>query len=191
MMSTSIAEQKSKTRQRHHAIRRSLQSAEWKQKSELIINRLMLSEAFKSNDTVHTYVSMDSNREVYTIDFIEACFKAGKEVIVPRMKSEGELSHHRITSTDSLIKNKWGVYEPTGKDEVQLPNEFLIIVPMVAADFKCNRLGYGKGYYDRFLSSVKATKIGLCFNCNLCWTPLTVESFDIKMDAIFTDRFVI
>lgn len=191
MTKFSVTEQKSDTRERHHAIRRSLQSGEWKQKSESITDRLLSSEEFKSSNAVHTYVSIEKNREVNTIEFIDACFDAGKMVIVPRMKSDSELTHHKITSTDTLKENNWGVHESTGNEIAQLPDGLIVIVPMVAADFRFNRLGYGKGYYDRFLSNVNAIKIGLCFNCNLCWRPLPVETFDIKMDAVITNQFAL
>jgi|AntRauTorcE11898_2_1112593.scaffolds.fasta_scaffold05312_4 5-formyltetrahydrofolate cyclo-ligase len=188
-MRTSIAEQKSSIREHHHAIRRSLRLKEWKKMSAQIVKRTMATKEFKSTNTIHTYVSMEKNREVNTIDIINTCIARGKEVIVPRMKSEGELTHHKITSIDKLIRNKWGVYEPPGDDEVELSDGILVVVPMVAADFKCNRLGYGKGYYDRFLAGINATKIGLCFNGNLSWDPLPVGTFDIKMDKIITNQF--
>ncbi|WP_340102994.1 5-formyltetrahydrofolate cyclo-ligase [Rhodohalobacter sp. 8-1] len=190
-MKISLPEQKLYVRQHHQTIRKSLLPGEWKQKSQAIIHRLMSSRMFISSESIHTYVSIEKSREVYTIDFIRSCIDAGKEVIVPRMKSGGELSHHKITSIDSLSKNKWGVYEPTGDSPVNLPEHLLVIVPMVAADFQLNRLGYGKGYYDRFLGSVTSTKVGLCFNCNLSLEPLPSEPWDIKMDTIITNQFVL
>lgn len=190
-MMTSLAEKKLESRQHHQVIRESLQPDEWRNKSQTIIHRLMSTETFKSSEAVHTYVSMERKREVNTIDFILSCLDAGKEVIVPRIKSKGELMHHKIRSIDALSQNKWGVYEPTRDNEVKLPERLLVIVPMVAGDFQLSRLGYGKGYYDRFLGSVKTTKVGLCFNCNLSWAPLPVESFDIKMDRIITNQFTL
>lgn len=190
-MRDTIAGKKSLIRQHHHTLRRSLYEDEWKGLSNQIIEKLMESAEFRSSSAVHTYVSMERNREVHTGDLIQTCIKAGKQVIVPRMKSEGELTHHEITSLKSLSLNKWGVYEPSEKREAQLPDGLLIVVPMVAADFKRNRLGYGKGYYDRFLNSANAFKVGLCYSFNLSWKPLPTESFDIKMDKVITDHIIL
>lgn len=190
-MSNTISELKSSLRQHHHTLRRSLRNSEWKRHSRRIIQKLLASDEFRSASAVHTYVSMENNREVYTGDLIQTCITSGKQVVVPRMKSAGELTHHEITSLDSLAVNEWGVYEPSKKNEVELPDNLLVIVPMVAADFNRERLGYGKGYYDRFLSSVNTIKTGLCFNFNLSWTPLPTESFDVKMDKIISDQFIL
>ena len=188
-MSISIAEQKSYRRRHHHSIRRSLRLSEWKKMSAQVVKRMISTQEFISANTIHTYVSMEKNREVCTFNFINSCIEAGKEVIVPRMKTEGKLTHHKITSTESLSRNEWGVYEPPGDREVEISDDILVVVPMVAADYKCNRLGYGKGYYDRFLSTVKATKVGFCFTCNLSWDLLPVDTFDVKMDKIITNQF--
>lgn len=190
-MNDTSAGRKSEIRLHCHTMRRSLQEKEWKHSSRLIIEKLISTEEFRTSDLIHTYVSMAANREVYTFDLIKRCFDAGKTVVVPRMKQGGELTHHQISSTELLSRNKWGVYEPPEEDEVEFPDKTLVVVPMVAADFDRNRLGYGKGYYDRFLSTVNGAKIGLCFNFNLSWTPLPAESFDVKMDKVISEQFII
>jgi 5-formyltetrahydrofolate cyclo-ligase len=190
-MENSVADHKSVVRQHHHILRRSLLDTQWKELSSRITDQLLKTEEFRLASTVHTYVSMKSNREVFTLDLIETILELGKKVLVPRMQSNGKLSHHLISSLDSLEKNKWGVLEPSSEKPTDLPDDSLIIVPMVAADFDRNRLGYGKGYYDRFLESVTATKVGLCFNMNLSWVPLPVESFDVKMDRVITEQFIL
>lgn len=189
-MSKSISGQKSSVRHHHHSLRRSLRENQWKELSSRIIEKLIASEEFRSSSVVHTYVSMQSNREVYTGDLIQACIAADKQVVVPRMKSKGELTHHEILSLESLSENEWGIYEPSKSKQADLPDDLLIVVPMVAADFNRERLGYGKGYYDRFLSNANGYKIGLCYNFNLSWTPLPTEFFDIKMDKVISDRFI-
>lgn len=190
-MENSVSDHKSVIRQHHHTLRGSLMDTQWKELSNKISAQLLKTEEFRSASTIHTYVSMESNREVFTFDLIEKALELGKKVLVPRMQSNGKLSHHLISSLDALEKNKWGVLEPSSEKPTDLPDDSLIIVPMVAADFTRNRLGYGKGYYDRFLESLNATKVGLCFNMNLSWIPLPVESFDVKMDKVITDQFIL
>lgn len=188
-MQMSFSENKAAVRSRQLAIRRSLQKDERKQLSKSITDRIFESDEFQSADTIHSYVAIEKNGEVATEDFIATCLYLGKNIIVPKMKPNGELSHHRIKSLESLKPNKWGVPEPSGENVSTLQEGMLIIVPMVASDFKLNRLGYGKGYYDRFLSKVQSTKIGLCYSFNLCWNTLPAEDFDIKMDFVVTDSF--
>lgn len=190
-MESFIAEEKSKVRSRHLEIRSSLRMRDRKKLSARIINRLLDNDVFKSSDTIHTYVSMEKNREVDTEVFINTCLDLGKNVVVPRIKSNGELSHHKINSVNSLTQNAWGVAEPSEENELSLPDGILILVPMVASDFNLNRIGYGKGYYDRFLSEIDAVKVGLCYSFNLCWNPLPVEDFDIKMEKIVTEQFIL
>lgn len=186
-MALSYPEKKALIRSRHLAIRKSILPEERKLLSKSITDRIIKSEEFQAADTVHSYVAIENKREVNTDDFINICLKHGKNVIVPKMKSNGELSHHQINSLDSLKPNEWGVPEPLSDSDTTLKDGILIVVPMVASDFKKNRIGYGKGYYDRFLSKIKSTKIGLCFSFNLCWNTLPVERYDVKMDIIVTD----
>lgn len=190
-MSGLTAQKKAKSRIHHHALRQSLRESEWKSSSMLIIEKLMNSEEFKSASAIHSYVSMEHKREVFTIDLINACLDSDKKVFVPKIKSEGILSHHKILTLSSLSENKWGVMEPTSNTEAELPDDLLVVVPMVAADFRRNRLGYGKGYYDRFLNSLSSTNIGLCYTMNMNWTPLPVDTFDIKMDKIISEQFIV
>jgi len=190
-MKNSTVGQKSQIRQHHHTLRRSLQEKEWRELSSEVIKRLISTEEFKAAGFVHTYVSMAKNREVYTFDLIQTCFDRGKQVIVPRMTQDGKLTHHKITSAKLLSKNEWGVFEPSAENQVDLPDRLLVVVPMVSADFNRNRLGYGKGYYDRFLNGKSSIKFGLCFNFNLSWTTLPSDSFDVKMDKVISDKFII
>jgi 5-formyltetrahydrofolate cyclo-ligase len=119
--------------------------------------------------------------------------KHGKEVVVPKMKRSGKLSHFRIDSLDQLTENKWGVAEPRG-DKVNLvrPDRIdMVIVPMVSGDMHKNRLGYGKGYYDRFLEGVNAVKAGILFDVQLYQNELPTDSFDVKLDFLITESKIV
>lgn len=190
-MRISLPESKPDIRSRNLTIRKSLQPGERKSLSQRITNQILNTDEFQSADVIHTYAAMEKYKEVATDDLISACLKNGKKVIVPKMKSSGELSHHSIDTLDSLKPNKWGVPEPEFDNETTLQNGILILVPMVASDFQLNRLGYGKGYYDRFLSTIQSRKIGLCYSFNLCWNTLPAEDFDVKMDIVVTDKFIL
>ncbi|WP_234572171.1 5-formyltetrahydrofolate cyclo-ligase [Rhodohalobacter sp. 614A] len=167
--------------------RMKLSEVEVETKSESIINRVLESDEFKKAQTVHTYISIKEKNEVRTFPFIEACFKEQKRVVVPKIVGDGTLEHIELNSLDDLTINNWGVPEPPTKKQVPIDTLDLIIVPMVAGDRSKNRLGYGKGFYDRFLEISEAVKIGLLFDCQLYNNKLPVESFDIPLDILITE----
>ncbi|REL38214.1 5-formyltetrahydrofolate cyclo-ligase [Rhodohalobacter sp. SW132] len=191
MTERSIAEKKENIRRSFLHVRRSLSEVEHLELSIRIADQLFNQHAFQKADTVHTYVSMEEQREVSTTKIIETCFNMGKRVVVPKMKPNGKLSHHRIKSLDDLYTNEWGVKEPFKEDPVDVSELSLIIVPMAAADFSRNRIGYGKGYYDRFLKNSNSFSVGLCYNCTLSWSSLPVETFDEQPNQVITENKVI
>lgn len=159
--------------------------------SNRIYARLENTTIFQQAKSVHTYVSIEKNNEVLTQRMIKHSMAEGKKIIVPKMFQEGELEHIRINSLNELKANSWGVPEPVHKKTYPISDIDLVIVPMVAGDRLKNRIGYGKGYYDRFLSNVDVEKIGLLFHCQLSEYQLPVESFDIKLDVLITENEVI
>ncbi|MDZ7693227.1 MAG: 5-formyltetrahydrofolate cyclo-ligase [Balneolaceae bacterium] len=79
---------------------------------------------------------------------------------------------------------------PEQNREVASAELDLVIVPMVGADLQCNRLGHGKGYYDRFLANVKGMKVGLCYEACIV-ESLPTESFDVPLDAVVSESRII
>lgn len=156
-----------------------------------IVNTLLEQPEFLAAETVHCYVSMNGRGEVDTHGLIKRMFSMGKEVVVPVTNfSDGTLSHIRLNSFGELEKNKWGVLEPQGGEGVSVEEFELVIVPMVGGDEQCNRIGYGKGFYDRFLQHVACPTVGLIFEQNIL-PKLPVEKFDIPLDKIITEQRVI
>lgn len=159
--------------------------------SNKIRTRLEHTAIYQKANAVHTYVSIEKNNEVLTQQIIENSIVDGKKIIVPKMLHGGKLEHIRINSLDELQANSWGVPEPVHKNFHPISGIDMVVVPMVAGDRQKNRIGYGKGYYDRFLSKVDVYKIGLLFNCQLSEFPIPVEPFDIKLDMLITENEVI
>lgn len=183
---------KSDIRKTYLQVRNSLSASEVNQKSKEITDQLVEQSYFVDAETVHIYASIKKNNEVLTDNVITTSLKMGKRVVVPKMYGGGELTHHAITSLDDLAPNRWGVPEPESRfQQVQPADLSIVIVPMLAGDYRKNRLGYGKGYYDRFLKQTDAQITGLCYNCTLSWVPLPVDSHDQQMDQIITETKVI
>jgi len=186
-----IHQQKEELRGQLLKLRKSLSEQEFRDRSRKIVARLQSLPEFTNASTIHCYVSMNDRREVDTHTLIRQMLQTDKEVVVPITQFEdGTLRHVKLDSFDDLRENKWGVLEPEDNQQVPLDELDVVIVPMVAGDMDCNRMGYGKGFYDRFLKDVACPKIGLLFEQNIL-DQLPVEEFDIALDNIVTEQRVI
>ena len=171
--------------------RKALSEERYRQLSAQIVNSLRTQPEFREATSVHCYISMNDRQEVDTHELVRNMLSMGKGVVVPVTNfSEGTLRHFRLHSFGDLEPNKWGVLEPNEGEEVSPDELEVVIVPMVGGDEQCNRIGYGKGFYDRFLEKVSCPKIGLTFDRNVI-EEIPVEHFDVPMDKIITDRRVI
>jgi len=179
--------EKSKLRRKFLTIRKSLSKQYVSDNSRLIAQRVLQSEEYKNAGTIHCYVSITENKEVHTHDLIRQCLEDGKKVVVPKMADHQKLRHIFLHSMDDLVPNHWNVPEPKTDDEANLKELDLILVPMVAGDRFKNRVGYGKGYYDRFLSQCDSKKMGLLFSCLLNDQKIPVDPYDVPMDIIITE----
>ena len=94
----------------------------------------------------------------------------------------------QITDKTKYNKNKYGIPEP---DKGESKTDFdIIFVPLLGYDSKLNRLGKGKGYYDRFLKNSSAFKVGLAFSCQLAETVFETET-DVPLDCIVNEKEII
>ena len=172
--------------------RRSLSNFELEEKSDTILNTLFNLSEYQQAECIHCYLSIKKNGEVTTDSIIQNALDNEKKVIVPRVEKGNQLSHHQITGFSQLEENKWGVREPTDNNPADPEAADIIIVPMTGGDRQKNRLGYGKGYYDQFLSGVSSPlKIGLLFDCTLYTSTIPVEDFDIQLDMLITESEII
>lgn len=131
------------------------------------------------------YASYQS--EVITDDIINDALKKGKNVYLPRVEGE-DMSFYMIGSRDELISGSYGIREPEPDENKRFyKEEALMIMPLSVFDRQGNRLGYGKGFYDRFLSIHKGIyKIGIAYHIQE--HEIVPEKTDIKMDMIETDK---
>ena len=158
-----------------------------KEKSNIIFNKIIENEFYKKAKTIGIYVSLDE--EVDTFKLIDYSLAHGKCVAVPKIVSDNTLEFYKIDSLDNLVKNKFKILEPNTENKFILKsNEFdLFIVPGICFDMDKNRVGFGKGYYDRFLQNCKAYKLGICFKELVCEEIIDTSAYDVKMDYIVTD----
>ncbi len=136
---------------------------------------------FSRARVVFCYVS--AKGEVGTHTLIKELLKE-KEVVVPYCTDkEGNMICVKISSFDELKEGFFGILEP--KNPVEFPKEKVdfVIVPGIAFDKEGYRLGYGKGYYDRFLSDINPFKLGVCAK-EFYLDSLPHNEFDVKMDSV-------
>ena len=183
---------KKRFRQQCKNYRRSLTEKEWRKKSHRILDRFKAHLELQERLVIHSYIPIEKNREVDTIPLVKKWIKQEQKLAVPKSDfTTLEMEHILLTDLDQLVEQKMGILEPV-RGETAHPRDFdLIIVPMVGADVKRNRLGYGKGFYDRFLAKTNGQKVGLCYESCLSGEPITTDIHDVKMDVIITEDRVI
>lgn len=146
-------------------------------------------DAYQNAHTVFCYCSTDD--EIATDALIAHALAHGKCVCVPRCERPGEMTARQITDRAQLVPGKFGILEPQADRPVISPEQIdFCIVPCLCADLQGFRLGYGGGYYDRFLCQTPAFTAALCAFSRLLRTPLPHEATDIPCDCIVTERQV-
>ncbi|TXD47980.1 5-formyltetrahydrofolate cyclo-ligase [Polaribacter sp. IC073] len=135
---------------------------------------------------VHLFLSMKKFKEIDTKPLINYFRSKKKRIVVSKCNFEdNSLSHFYFDENTVLELNKFGVPEPVNAEEVAENELDIIFVPMLISDEKKYRVGYGKGYYDRFLSKCRkdAKMIGLNF-----FEPILkiedINEFDIALDEV-------
>ena len=156
-------------------------SAEDKQReADMVLRSIEKMPCFQKAQSVLMYYSLPD--ELPTHNFVQK-WAAEKKVYLPRVVGDGlEIAIYGELVTDG----KYGIEEPTAASSVSPDEIDLVIVPAVALDAKGNRLGKGKGYYDRLLPQCpQAYKIGVALECQLL-EELPVDPFDVPLDAVLT-----
>lgn len=140
--------------------------------------------------SVGCYLKSLRNREVSTDALMKSLLESGIKVSVPVVGDEFTMKMIPITSETDFTTNTWGIPEPVDSSSVhELIPDFLVI-PMLGADRNGYRIGYGKGYYDRYLSKHQVVKIGVCPQACVI-RELPVDEFDIPMDFLITENGII
>lgn len=180
---------KSELRKRYIELRKTALTTEERQNySDEIADKMLKLDALKSAENVFCYSAYAG--EVETIRLIDSLLEMGKKVCLPLCdKNTNTMSARRINSRTELKSGAYGILEPTGAEIAPEDIDF-IIVPMVAFDRKRTRLGYGGGYYDRYLPKTKAIKCGIAYSLQEA-DKLSKDKHDVPLDMIITEKEVI
>ncbi len=135
------------------AVRDEIPEAVRKEAEERFVLSIKELPVYKASENVLLYASCGS--ELSTFELIHESLRIGKKVFLPKVKGR-VMDFYRICDTDELISGYKGIYEPSGESEkYAFTNNSLLIMPGVAFDIDGYRLGYGGGFYDRYLSENK------------------------------------
>ncbi|NNE77427.1 MAG: 5-formyltetrahydrofolate cyclo-ligase [Pricia sp.] len=116
-----------------------------------------------SSDYFHIFLPISERKEIDTTFILSILQGKDKHIVLPKLISNGLLKHYLLTDATKLKKNRWGIPEPVEGIEIPVNKIDVVFVPLLAYDKKGNRVGYGKGFYDRFLSQCRTDtiKVGL------------------------------
>ena len=127
------------------------------------------------------------------LNFLRKASKNKFKIVLPVIDSSSRMNFKSWIFNDPLYVNKFGILEPKRSSKKIIPD--LIMVPLLAFDKQLNRIGYGKGYYDRNLQKISKEKkkkifLGIAYSFQK-YSNIPVNKYDFKLDYIFTDQGII
>ena len=188
----SVTTKKQSLREECLAARKALTAHERSELDGCITQKLLTTSEYAKASTVLTYVSVSS--EISTRQFIKQALSDGKTVAVPRCLPGHRLEFVAVTSLEQLMPALFNLLEPP-KELPALTEDSIeasiCIVPALLVDIKGYRLGYGAGFYDRFLSTYPGKKICLAYHSNLSKILLPHTEFDVPIDMVITESNIL
>lgn len=180
---------KKEIRAQMRKIRREMPEEVIRQKDRSIYEKLIAMDQYRRANTVVLYVSKEL--EVDTRQLMKKAWEDGKRVAVPRCIENTRLMNmHLIRSMDDLRVGAYGILEPDESLPILTQTKNAVcIVPAFCNDYRGYRVGYGGGYYDRYLSRFEGVKIGV--NYSECVRPRLIGGrYDVPIDILVTDRYI-
>lgn len=185
---------KKELRKKYKILRQQISEDQLEDNSLAIANRLLQLDIWEQT-YFHLYLTIEEQKEIETEFILQILAGKDKEIVVAKSNFDTlEMTHYLLTDNTKFQKNQYNIYEPVDGIEVPTAKIDVVFVPLLAYDKKGNRVGYGKGFYDIFLSKCKedVVKIGLSFfepeesiddvsetdiRLDYCVTPGNVYSF--------------
>lgn len=163
-------------------LRREIGKERIEEYSEKIYQNLIKTDLYKNANTIFVYVSMD--KEINTEKIIRKSLEDGKEIYVPSIEGK-EMKANKLEKYEDLVEGKFKI--KTSNSNISLENPDLSLVPGLTFDKSKYRIGYGGGYYDKFLEKSKTTSLGL-FASPFESLEIPTEEHDIALDYILTEE---
>ena len=178
---------KKMTRNTIKEMRLALKKEEVMECSKACVSKVLQFPELIEAKTVCVY--MPTGNEIDTTDIIRYCKENGKRLAAPRVNGD-TMEFYYFTDETDMEQGAYDIWEPTGTEAVE-DEESLVIMPGVAFDLSCNRIGYGKGYYDRYLSAhPHMKKVALAYDFQIVGR-IKREVHDVRPDVVVTESRVI
>lgn len=182
---------KQETRDKLKSYRMMFTNEQWNTLSDLIQDQFIGWLSGSNFTCIGTYIESVNQRELSTKQIRTHLKQINVQVSVPKVITDnGGMIFVNFDESESTEINKWGILEPIDSTEVPKHDIDMIIVPMLGGDITGSRIGYGKGYYDRYLADYKGLSVGLCPSAFVI-SDIPVENHDIKLDFIITESQII
>ncbi len=153
-----------------------------------IQSRLLITQEYRKSETVLIYVSTEN--EIDTLGIINAAFSNKKKVAVPVTNEDYSLSFYYINSLKELKFGKFNILEPIDRtNKVENFEKSICVVPALCCDLSGNRVGYGKGCYDRFLSFYNGCSLCLVYGEDII-PKIDSDATDEQVDVLVSDLYV-
>ncbi|MBE6627741.1 MAG: 5-formyltetrahydrofolate cyclo-ligase [Ruminococcaceae bacterium] len=167
--------------------RASISPDEKKQLDRAVVESILRSSVYRNADTLLLFAPLTG--EVNLLPLVRAARKDGKQVAFPRCDTNANrMAFYLLTPAHRLAPGAYGIPEPPLEAPLCVPTEkTLCLCPALSFDPEGNRLGYGKGYYDRFLAKFPGIRAGVVYT-KMMVKRLPTEEYDLPMDLIFTER---
>lgn len=181
-----MTEIKAELRKRLLETRSGLSKRYCQEADKAILERLLAQPVYRRAQVIFTYVSTEA--ETDTKNLIRLALASGKTVAVPKCAEKGMMKAIRIAGLEDLERGAYNLLEPKARCQEMEPQDIdLAVVPCVSCSRQGARLGYGGGYYDRYLTLTPAFRAVLCREQLICDTIPTTP-FDCPMDLVITEK---
>jgi 5-formyltetrahydrofolate cyclo-ligase len=172
---------KAELRQQIRLQKRQMTEAEIIQKSERLFHLFTATQSYQNAKSVYGYMSY--NQEVRTLPILEQALRDGKRVAIPKCY-DTEMRFIWMEDLSCTVQSSCGIPEPTSDGPVADDKTALVLMPGMAFDEAGHRIGYGGGYYDRFLAAEPDhPTLALCYDFQML-EELPIEEFDIPVDTV-------
>jgi len=188
-----------------HNLRNGMHNTEHRNLSDSVCDNAMrfLENKYMNRKRLNVGLYYPIKSEVNMIGLVKYVLSVGWTVYLPSIVDDENMVYKRFTSFDEMKNNHLGIPEPAGKGARQANRLDVVFVPGLAFDRRGFRIGYGKGYFDRFMSGVRhtgaegsgrktryTTTVGICFDFQLV-DKVPHENHDVKMDYVITEKEVL
>ena len=183
-------DKKQELRKKITELRRNINSVERSDKSFKINENLSL--YLKKNnvlsESIHVFLPIQNEPDLTKL--YQDWLNDGLRLYAPSVAGERDLQHYQLTSLDSVRRGPLHTMEPVPNGEAVSPQFDIILVPGIAFDRDGNRMGFGKGFYDRFLMEGSGIKIGICYEFQLV-DQIPISENDVPVDIVITEESTI